>query len=363
MKKEAKKVQDTVTELVELIRCNGPFFVRVPNGSVQRMLTPAEFGDNSAEGLFGQVAAALEAALDLDDDALWQEFAPADKSVARPAGNCIWLECLNAMLAAKIGADLYARDLMDELHDVVGHVYAYDDCQDRHDPEGLYYNVPESDVRDNQRFYGWLDSAELLDYIQRGRYIYDYEAELASKISTACDENDACAALNFTIDPDAAISAAAKMAAANGWLRGGEDKVDGCWVKDEVWLADPKGTWYIAISDNRFESYDCESVWDFCEADPARPSINARIGGTPGSVHNPVLRWERGRAAETVHIESGLTPCDDGLLQIDYNSQTDVFGDDGQRGTFDAPFTDDEWRQLCETTLTTGEKEIGRRND
>lgn len=76
-------------------------------------------------------------------------------------------------------------------------------------------------------------------------------------------------------------------------------------------------------------------------------SINNRIGNH--NCHNPVLRWETGRAAETLCMESGLVPADDNLdNEIDYSDPFAIWGDDGNTDMLDDPISDENWAQLLE---------------
>ena len=71
-------------------------------------------------------------------------------------------------------------------------------------------------------------------------------------------------------------------------------------------------------------------------------SINDRINAH--NCHNPVLRWETGRAIETISVESGLVPADDNLdNEIDYSDPFAVWGDSGEPDMLDTPISDEDW--------------------
>lgn len=73
-------------------------------------------------------------------------------------------------------------------------------------------------------------------------------------------------------------------------------------------------------------------------------SINDRINPRGKNPHNPVLRWQSGRAVETLRLESGLVPADDGYdNEIDYSDPFAVWGDSGEADMLDSPLSDREW--------------------
>lgn len=78
-------------------------------------------------------------------------------------------------------------------------------------------------------------------------------------------------------------------------------------------------------------------------------SINDRINPYGRQPHNPVLRWMPGRAAETIKLESALTPADEGYTgECDYNNPYGVWGDDGSDDALDRPISDDDWEHLLD---------------
>ena len=77
-------------------------------------------------------------------------------------------------------------------------------------------------------------------------------------------------------------------------------------------------------------------------------SINDRINPANRNPHNPVLRWEPGRAAETIRLESDLYDGPDGWEELDYSDPYGVWGDDGTPDMLDRPLSDAEWAQLLD---------------
>lgn len=72
-------------------------------------------------------------------------------------------------------------------------------------------------------------------------------------------------------------------------------------------------------------------------------SINDRINNH--DCHNPVLRWESGRAAETIRMDSGLVAADENLdNELDYSDPFAIWGD----CDLDEPISDEDWTKLLD---------------
>ena len=82
-------------------------------------------------------------------------------------------------------------------------------------------------------------------------------------------------------------------------------------------------------------------------------SINDRVNPSGKCPINPVLRWETGRALDTICVESGLVPASDNLdNQIDYSDPFAVWGDNCDPNMLDEPLSDKEWAKLLEVVFT-----------
>lgn len=78
-------------------------------------------------------------------------------------------------------------------------------------------------------------------------------------------------------------------------------------------------------------------------------SINDRINPYAKKPLIPVLRWETGRATDTIRMESGLIHADENLdNEIGYFDPFAVWGDNGDSDMMDAPISDEDWARLLD---------------